>query len=329
MKEGGSMANGQITWEQFITSNNDARGVKYKFEDLCRQLFAFEFLSKNKINKYLHSNPNNAGIESEPILNEESNKNIGYQAKFFDNVADYGQIKESAEKAVSHYAGELDCIYLFCNKALTTTCDSYKNIEKLLKEAGIELIPITDTTILDLVRKYPLLGKYYFDDHGVTYEWLRNHANIEATVLGERYNPEFNVDTVTAKNLSIFLQDKNAIVYFNNKKKNLIDELISLRWELFEYIDFLRSLREFIDTIPDIDFNSIHDVEHWQDKVNEHFSDNIIAIESKIDDAKSQILKIGDSSREKVAEYKWKLNKLEKLLNLYHALEITETEKNS
>ena len=62
---------------------------------------------------------------------------------------------------MSHYAGELDCIYLFCNKALTTTCDSYKNIEKLLKEAGIELIPITDTTILDLVRKYPLLGKYY------------------------------------------------------------------------------------------------------------------------------------------------------------------------
>ena len=141
------MANGQITWEQFITSNNDARCFRYKFEDLCRQLFVFEFLSKNKINKYLHSNPNNAGIESEPILNEESNQNIGYQAKFFDNVADYGKIKESAEKAVLHYAGKLDCIYLFCNKALTTTCDNYKNIESLLKVAGIELIPITDTTI--------------------------------------------------------------------------------------------------------------------------------------------------------------------------------------
>lgn len=48
------MANGQITWEQLITSNNDAHGARYKFEDLCRQLFAFEFLSKNKINKYLH-----------------------------------------------------------------------------------------------------------------------------------------------------------------------------------------------------------------------------------------------------------------------------------
>ena len=75
------MATGQITWEQFITVNNDARGVRYKFEDLCRQLFTYEFLSKNKIHKYVHSNPNNPGIESEPILNEETDKYIGYQAK--------------------------------------------------------------------------------------------------------------------------------------------------------------------------------------------------------------------------------------------------------
>lgn len=121
-----------------------------------------------------------------------------------------------------HYAGKLDCIYLFCNKALTTTCDNYKNIESLLKVAGIELIPITDTTILDLVRKYPLLGKYYFDDHGVTYEWLLNHANRESSVLGECYNPEFNVDTVTAKNLSIFCKIKMLLYTLTIKRKNLL-----------------------------------------------------------------------------------------------------------
>ena len=49
------MAVGQITWEQFIISNNDARGVRYKFEDLCRQLFTYEFLSQNKIYKYVHN----------------------------------------------------------------------------------------------------------------------------------------------------------------------------------------------------------------------------------------------------------------------------------
>ena len=109
------MAAGQITWEQFVTCNNDARGVRYKFEDLSRQLFTYEFLSQNKKHKYVHSNPNNPGIESEPILDEENDRYIGYQAKFFDKDADYNQIKESAEKAVKHYKGRLDVIYLFCN----------------------------------------------------------------------------------------------------------------------------------------------------------------------------------------------------------------------
>lgn len=104
------MAVGQITWENFITTNNDARGVRYKFEDLSRQLFTYEFLSGNKVYKYVHSNPNNPGIESEPILDEANNRYIGYQAKFFDNDADYNQIKESAEKAVKHYKGKLDLI---------------------------------------------------------------------------------------------------------------------------------------------------------------------------------------------------------------------------
>ena len=72
-------AAGQITWERFITNNNDARGVRYKFEDLSRQLFTYEFLSQNKLFKYVHSNPNNPGIESEPILDEVNNRYIGYQ----------------------------------------------------------------------------------------------------------------------------------------------------------------------------------------------------------------------------------------------------------
>ena len=181
--EGEKLAAGQITWEQFVTCNNDARGVRYKFEDLSRQLFTYEFLSQNKKHKYVHSNPNNPGIESEPILDEENDRYIGYQAKFFDKDADYNQIKESAEKAVKHYKGRLDVIYLFCNKALTTTCDGYKDIEKMLSDANIVLQPITDTTILDLVRKYPFLGKYYFDDHNISHEWFVNRASITVDIL--------------------------------------------------------------------------------------------------------------------------------------------------
>lgn len=29
----------QINWESFSTYNQDARGIRFKFEDLCRQIF--------------------------------------------------------------------------------------------------------------------------------------------------------------------------------------------------------------------------------------------------------------------------------------------------
>lgn len=74
----------QINWESFSTYNYDARGIRFKFEDLCRQLFANENLSGNKQFKYLHANPNNHGLETEPIYDETNKRWIGFQAKFFD-----------------------------------------------------------------------------------------------------------------------------------------------------------------------------------------------------------------------------------------------------
>lgn len=323
------MAVGQITWEQFITSNNDARGVNYKFEDLSRQLFTYEFLSRNHMFKYVHSNPNNPGIESEPILDEVNNRYIGYQAKFFDNDRNmYNQIKESAKKAVEHYQGKLDLIYLFCNKPLTTTCNSYKDIEKLLNAAGIKLQPITDTTILDLVRKYPMLGKYYFDEHSISHEWFVNKADVIVDILGERFNADFNVDTEASRNLAIFLHDQNAIDDYNNRKRNLIEEIASLRWELGgdDLYKYARKLSEFIATIPDIKFDCIHDVENWQNMIDKEFEDDITEIATKILDAQNEYEKIKDSDPNKVSLLKRYLKRLDKLKGLFCQLELSETE---
>lgn len=49
-----------------------------KFEDLCRQLFANENISGNKQFKYLHANPNNHGLEAEPIYDETNKRWIGF-----------------------------------------------------------------------------------------------------------------------------------------------------------------------------------------------------------------------------------------------------------
>lgn len=32
--------NTQISWDSFCTYNQDACGIRYKFKDFCRQLFA-------------------------------------------------------------------------------------------------------------------------------------------------------------------------------------------------------------------------------------------------------------------------------------------------
>ena len=90
----------QINWESFATYNHDIRGIRFKFEDLCRQLFANENLSGNKQFRYLHANPNNHGLETEPIYDETNKRWIGFQAKFFDQDVhyEYGRTKTFCRK---------------------------------------------------------------------------------------------------------------------------------------------------------------------------------------------------------------------------------------
>ena len=47
---GGQMMAAIISWEQFLTCNIDIRGIQFKFEDLCRQLFVNEFLTEIRNN---------------------------------------------------------------------------------------------------------------------------------------------------------------------------------------------------------------------------------------------------------------------------------------
>lgn len=166
----------QINWESFSVYNQDARGIRYKFEDLCRQLFTNENLSK-KEKKYLHVNPNNAGLEADPIYDEKTKCWIGFQVKYFDNNVDYDQIKHSAEKIIEYYAGRVDAVYLFCNKPLTLSAKGYVDAASILQTSGITLEPITDNAILDLVRKYPYLGLYYFGNHTLMHEWFATHTS--------------------------------------------------------------------------------------------------------------------------------------------------------
>ena len=255
---------GLITWEQFIATNTDSRGIRYKFEDLCRQLFANEYISHNKKIKFLHCNPNNAGLETDPIFDETNQRWIGFQAKFFDNRPGYDQILHSAEKIVENYKGKVDHVILYCNKPLSIEAENYKRSQKLLEDNNISVELVTDDTILDQVRKYPYLANYYFGSHSITYEWVVSHNRHMFATLGERFNTDFNVDTEFSLQLSLFVHDENAIKYINSKKEHLKGKINSLKWKYSQYYDYLQKIRNIVDGFEDIEYDNIMDSFGWE-----------------------------------------------------------------
>lgn len=150
-----------INWSQFSVCNDNPTQA---FEDMCRQLFECEFLNDEKLP---HSDHNNPGVEVNPILEPphsdgSAQRRISFQAKYFETNIGYEKIKDSAKKTVKYYSGQLDAVYLFCNKTLSTSSNSYNEVKKILLAAGIDLIPISNSELLDLVCKHKRIGDYFF-----------------------------------------------------------------------------------------------------------------------------------------------------------------------
>lgn len=220
---GANLSAERITWDQFIICCNDSQSVNLRFEDLCRQLFWEEFLSDNSSPVYLHSDPNHPGIETTPVYSERLKQNVGFQVKYFYNQADYSQIEQSTNKIIKYYTGKIETVYLYSNKSLTTSSESYKRIEKNLNKAGINLIPITNETILDLLRvKYTKLALYYFESHALTEEWFEKHQEIAELELGDRFNANLNVSTEAEDIISLFLRDNAGCQILNSRKEKML-----------------------------------------------------------------------------------------------------------
>lgn len=334
----------KISWEYFKVCNND---VRLKFEDLCRQIFEKEFLVSNKEHIHVHCNPNNPGLESEPIYDENNKRYIGYQAKFFDESVDYNQILHSAQNIVKYYAGQVDHVYLYCNKPLTTSCKRYKDIVSTLKEANISLEPITDVTILDIVRKYPNLALYYFEQNFLSEEWFIKHTEETLDKLGTRYNDNLNIDTKASIYLSLFAHDKRAVRYFNEKKKNLLIKLDNLGWKFNAYNQYKNKIREIVLQIEDIDDKNIIDVLKWDDILKEGIKSDVNILNSQLvklqderydlqkkmyenltEDKKQKLNFSREDIRKNISEIDYRIELLKELIELPKELKVSDIEEN-
>lgn len=216
----------ELTWSHFDGLHKDR---KMAFENLCRSLFKNELCMGGVI---LHSDHNHPGVEVAPVLSKDGHTKISFQAKHFDNIIGYEQIKKSAQVAAGKYCGKLDVIYLYCNKDITETREPYKEIVKLLGDAGIRVELITGQTILDQAMNYPPVLSCYFGLDSLDDKWFQKNIDISLENLGRRYNSLFNVDTEAQRNISLFLRENAGVVEVNSKKNDLISELKELRWRM-------------------------------------------------------------------------------------------------
>lgn len=310
-----------ITWTQFEICNSDKRNA---FESMCRLLFKHTYL--NNINTY-HSNANNPGVEVEPVLTE-SGKRISFQSKYFKKLDSscYSQIQHSADRTIKFYSGKLDVLYLYCNLDLTTTSKTYVKTVNDLKNHGIQLVLISNNTILDQVIEEPAIASYYFLTHNLDENWFYENVTTSLNALGTRYNSEFNVTTTLNQYLDLFSCNENAIRLINSKKPEAIKTIKSHRWKYNENRHFIDSLCRFIKNLDDVTISTISDCFDWSNRIKSEFSNDFARITDKLN-SKCKELDECESRKEK-QKIKREICILQELCEFDMVLEFEQIEKN-
>lgn len=272
-----------LSWAQFEVCNKNQQEA---FEKMCRWLFNVKFFDGKAL---LHSNPNNPGVEVMPQLCIASNKRISFQSKYFSGDVDYSQIKHSAEMTIKHYKGQIDIIYLYCNKDVTTLCKQYVNIENLLNNANIEIIPVCNQTILEQIMSNDSIAWYYFNQTTLSHDWLMERLKLSLESLGPRYNDQFNVHTYTEELFDYFLCNESAAININKRKKDILDYLEDNKWRYTHVETIVKKHIETILSLADVTPTNIYDCAHWFNIIQTNCADEILQLTKLIKTKKEEL----------------------------------------
>lgn len=344
--EGKSVMGTQITWENFEAFNQDAQGIRFKFEDLCRQLFQKHFLRDPYV--ILHASPNNAGLETEPAFDDRTHRWIGFQCKYFDKKVDYTQIKGSAQTIISEKKNPNDPnskvqhVYLFSNFPIDSKVKTFVDTKNMLARAGISLELVTDNAILDLVRQYDYLGTYYFGNHSIDIEYLKKLLRQVLDAIGDRYNQKFNIVTNVEDELSLFIRDVKGFDLLNQKKVSLKQRCEELKRRDHQHEAYLNAIIKGISQMPDVFEDNYRESYEWKSQiisVTYPFLERLNAELSKLTSEKGQLAdqlnneatnagaKESVNVNEEYNRVNFKIENLKGLLKLPDLLEVTGHEK--
>ena len=311
-----------LTWEHFFELHRGS-SVRERFEDLSFSLFKKMFCKKNQI---LHSNPNNPGIEVEPIYDKEGKLRISFQAKFFTGNVSYDDIRSSAKMIIKYYKGKLDVAYLYSNKTIDNTCNRMKEIRKLLEDANIKLELVTDRAILNSVIDYPILCNLYFGKQSFTHEWVKENLDHSLKSLGEKYNRKFNIETEYERQINYFLLNNKILDDIKIKINEMLDEINDLLDVKIKQESFIAKIKDLSNCSVNNEEMNFQDIIKIEDELYEEFSCNIKRLEEELNDAMEQKEKI-DKRHVEYENLDNRIKYIERIISLSNYRIISEHEK--
>lgn len=328
----------KLNWNSFEAnaSENGESNASW-FESLCRQLFVNEFIEEESQQRYLQSTVNNPGIESEPVLAKGRDVKIGFQAKYFSNRNRYDEIWDSCQKAVKFYKGKMDELVFFCNLHPSPRSKTFKKTETYLKENGITLVPIAGNTLLDRVREYEKLCKYYFGKVVISDQKIQEHDDHRIKEFEDRFESVPNVSTESEVLISLFSLDNSALEFVNKKKKTLQDEIDSIYWKHLSHQKYLARLYAAADKLSDVHSGNIPTAFEWYESVRQEVMADINKITTKKAELEQNNKYLSCKSKNDTSGKSWyieynrindEIKKLEELAHLPDLLQFSDEEKN-
>src|SRR5699024_2377659 len=304
-----------ITWDHFNINNNHKTN---SFESLSRLLFKENYCEEDII---LRSNPNHKGIEVDPVTGKDG-LIISFQAKYFSKGVDYSQIKRSFETIKDTYEGRLNRVYLYSNEDVSTDNQNYINCAKILEEASIECIAITNMELLEQAATSKYASALFFNEHKFDTEWFQQQVQLNLNSLSYRYNKKFNATTDTEKSVGLFCQSELSDELLPTRVSNYLREI--------KYY-YKQSGRELLDNIAE-DILNLGKIENTNDYyiLNEYikkkYADEFSQLENSLNELNLEIYS-ADLENDKRDELLSKRQDLEKIKSLLDNLLLSKSEE--
>lgn len=298
-----------IAWDKLKPYNSTQNK---SFEELCFQICLEDYKNEGSFTR-IDDSGGGDGIE---FYLELTNGDIwGWQCKFFGRFDEGGrkeQIKKSLQTAYKKHGDKLKKWTLCSKNSLTNEEKKWFDNVGNLKHNGSTVLPLGnkiiidhwgDSIILNLLRKYQSIYKFFFSDKILDENWFKEKFELiyNSNVIKSKYLDSLHVkgevdDFITrrlgGKDLADLIEKNEDNIGIYHFKKEFNEEISRIRNEenKFEFDEIYQEIKSFLfenkyDTIVD-------DGSKLLDDIKSHFlADNYklsVSLETKIDEYKNR-----------------------------------------